>query len=107
MLALHDGDEPRPLVEHQAAGGGRALVDRHHVVRGPIHDPEVIGRYRTGFGRPAGAGAVLADQSDGALTVEEDVDITVPAQLAALHGRLAATEFDLLSPRCRPRPSPR
>jgi NAD(P)-dependent dehydrogenase (short-subunit alcohol dehydrogenase family) len=38
----------------------------------------------------------LAESADGRLTVEENVDITVPQQLAALHGRVAGTAFDLL-----------
>src|ERR1700690_146082 len=37
----------------------------------------------------------LADSSAGRLVVET-VDITVPEEVAALHGRLAQTAFDLL-----------
>ena len=37
----------------------------------------------------------LASSSDGRLVVET-VDITVPEEIAALHGRLAQTRFDLL-----------
>lgn len=37
-----------------------------------------------------------AESGDGRLTVEENVDITVPGQLAALRDRVSGTTFDLL-----------
>jgi NAD(P)-dependent dehydrogenase (short-subunit alcohol dehydrogenase family) len=38
----------------------------------------------------------LAESAGGRLIIEENVDITVPRQLAALRGRVAGTAFDLL-----------
>ena len=38
----------------------------------------------------------LAESADDRLTVEENVDITVPEQMAALRGQVAGTAFDLL-----------
>lgn len=38
----------------------------------------------------------LAESAGGRLTVEENVDVTVPEQLAAAHERVAGTVFDLL-----------
>lgn len=38
----------------------------------------------------------LVDSANGQLIVEENVDITVSDQVAALHGRIADTAFDLL-----------
>ncbi|HVV23720.1 MAG TPA: SDR family NAD(P)-dependent oxidoreductase [Pseudonocardiaceae bacterium] len=38
----------------------------------------------------------LAESADGRLTVAQNVDITVPRQIAALHEQVAGTAFDLL-----------
>lgn len=80
--------EKRALIIGASRGLGLAMA-AEYVTRGWQVTATVRGAARTGLHD-------LAESAKGRLTVEENVDITVPEQMAALHGHVAGTVFDLL-----------
>jgi NAD(P)-dependent dehydrogenase (short-subunit alcohol dehydrogenase family) len=76
------------LVIGASRGLGLALA-AEYLSRGWRVTATVRGTGRTGLHD-------LAESADGRLTVEENVDITLPGQVAALHERVAGTAFSLL-----------
>lgn len=80
--------EKRALIIGASRGLGLAMA-AEYVTRGWQVTATVRGAARTRLHD-------LAELAEGRLTVEENVDITVPEQMAALHGQVAGTVFDLL-----------
>lgn len=80
--------EKRALIIGASRGLGLAMAEEY-VTRGWQVTATVRGTARTGLHD-------LAESADDRLTVEENVDITVPEQLAAVHSQVAGTAFDLL-----------
>lgn len=80
--------EKKVLIVGASRGLGLAMA-AEYVTRGWRVRATVRGTARTKLHE-------LADSVDGRLTVEQNVDITVPEQIAALHERIADTAFDLL-----------
>jgi NAD(P)-dependent dehydrogenase (short-subunit alcohol dehydrogenase family) len=80
--------EKSALIIGASRGLGLAMAAAY-VARGWQVKATVRGTTRTGLHD-------LAESADGRLSIEENVDITVPHQLAALHGRVDGTAFDLL-----------
>jgi NAD(P)-dependent dehydrogenase (short-subunit alcohol dehydrogenase family) len=80
--------EKRALIIGASRGLGLALVEEY-LTRGWRVTATVRGAARTRLHD-------LAESALGRLTVAGNVDITVPEQLAALHGQVDGTVFDLL-----------
>lgn len=80
--------EKSALIIGASRGLGLAMA-AEYVTRGWRVRATVRGTARTGLHD-------LAESAEGRLSVEENVDITVPEQMAALHRRVAGTVFDLL-----------
>jgi NAD(P)-dependent dehydrogenase (short-subunit alcohol dehydrogenase family) len=80
--------ETNALIIGASRGLGLAMA-AEYVSRGWRVTATVRGTSRTGLHD-------LAESTDGRLTVEENVDITVPEQMAAAHEQVAGTVFDLL-----------